>query len=70
MSESDDADDSRLPEPLRTVTPPSGTHPDAAMNAIGWLILAGLLVLLLPVLPVLALIWLFSKVTEALQSGE
>jgi len=68
MSDSDD--DSRLPEPLRTVTPPSGTHPDASMNAIGWLVFLGLLVILLPVLPILLLIWLFSKATEALQSEE
>jgi len=62
---SDDGD-SRLPEPLRTVTPPSGTHPDAQMDAIGWLIFLGLLVLLLPVLPLLLVVWLLSRASEAL----
>ncbi|WP_324665889.1 DUF7535 family protein [Haloarcula sediminis] len=66
MSESDDADGSRLPGPLRTVTPPSGTHPDAQMDAIGWVILLGLLVLLLPVLPILVVVWLINAVRESL----
>ncbi|WP_262179544.1 DUF7535 family protein [Haloarcula laminariae] len=66
MSDADNADGSRLPEPLRTVTPPSGTHPDAQMDAIGWVILLGLLVLLLPVLPVLVVVWLIDTVRGSL----
>ncbi len=66
MSDGDDTDDSRLPEPLRTVTPPSGTHPDAQMDVIGWLIFLGLLILLLPVLPLLLVVWLISRVSDAL----
>jgi len=66
MSDDDDGDNSRLPEPLRTVTPPSRTHPDAQMDAIGWLIFLGLLVLLLPVLPLLLVVWLISRVSDAL----
>ena len=61
-----DASSSALPKPLRTVTPPSRTHPDAGMDAIGWGILLGLVVLLVPVLPFVGLVWLASKATEAL----
>ncbi|WP_310921603.1 DUF7535 family protein [Haloarcula saliterrae] len=66
MSDADDGDDSRLPGPLRTVTPPSGTHPDAQMDVIGWLIFLGLLILLLPVLPLLLVIWLIDRARGAL----
>jgi hypothetical protein len=66
MSESDDSGDSRLPDSLRTVTPPSGTHPDAEMGVFGWLIFLGLLVLLLPVLPILAVIWLLDRARGSL----
>ncbi len=66
MSDADDGDESRLPEPLRTVTPPSGTHPDAQMDAIGWLIFLGLLILLLPVLPILIIVWLIDNVRGSL----
>jgi hypothetical protein len=63
---SDDSSDSLLPEPLRTVTPPSRTHPDASMDAIGWGIALGLVILLVPLLPFLVIVWGISKVTEAL----
>ena len=62
----DDTSDSILPEPLRTVTPPSRTHPDSGMNLIGWGMFAGLLVLLLPLLPFLLIVWVIARVTEAL----
>jgi hypothetical protein len=65
-----DSDDSALPDSVRSVTAPSDTHPDAGMNAIGWIIFGGLLFLLLPVLPLLAVIWLFDKARTALRSGE
>jgi hypothetical protein len=64
MSDSDA--DSRLPKPLRTVTPPSGTHPNESMDVIGWLMFLGLLVLLTPLIPFLAVIWLLSKASDAL----
>jgi len=69
MSDADDAGDSRPSSGLRTVTPPSGTRPDAEMGAVGWLIFLGLLVLLLPVLPVLALVWLVDRASGALGRG-
>jgi hypothetical protein len=63
---SNDSDDSLLPEPLRSVTAPSRTHPDASMDAIGWGIALGLVILLLPLLPFIIIVWGISKVTEAL----
>ena len=69
MSDADDAGDSRPSGGIRTVTPPSGTRPDAEMGAVGWLIFLGLLVLLLPVLPILALIWLVDRAGGALGRG-
>ncbi|WP_227375189.1 DUF7535 family protein [Haladaptatus halobius] len=50
---------------LRTVTPPFRGHPDNEMNAIGIALFLGLVVLLLPLLPFLAIVWLISKLTEA-----
>ncbi|WP_254272626.1 DUF7535 family protein [Haloarcula marina] len=65
----DDADESStslLPEPLRTVTPLTGSHRDESMDVIGWGIFLGLVVLLLPLLPFILIVWLISKVTESL----
>lgn len=47
---------------LRTVTPASKGHRDAEMDAIGWTILVGLVVIMLPLLPVLVVVWVLSKV--------
>jgi len=66
MSNSDESNGSALPEPLRTVTPPSGTHPDAEMDAIGWAMLVGLVVILTPLIPIIAVIWLIAKLQNAL----
>ena len=62
----DESSGSTLPEPLRTVTPPSRTHPDQGMDIIGWGVLLGLLVILFPLLPFILIVWLISKATEAL----
>ena len=67
MYEDDDTSSVLLfPALARTVTPPSDTHRDEEMDLIGWGIFAGLLVLLMPLLPFLLIVWLISKVTEAL----
>lgn len=50
--------------PLRTVTPASDEHDDSQMNAIGMLVFAGMLIVILPVLPIIALIWLYGKLTS------
>lgn len=62
-SDSSDESASALREVLRTVTPPTGGHPDAAMDTFGWGIFLGLVVLLLPMLPFIAIVWLISKLT-------
>lgn len=46
----------------RTVTPPYGGRADAEMHTIGIAYALGLVVLLIPLLPFLALTWLISKV--------
>lgn len=69
MAESPDDDSqdrSLLPKPLRTVTPGSRPHHDEGMDVFGWGILLGLLVLLFPLLPFIAIVWLISKITDAL----
>ncbi|MBV0902066.1 DUF7535 family protein [Haloarcula salina] len=66
-SADDDAQDrSLLPKPLRTVTPGSRPHRDEGMDVFGWGMFLGLLVLLFPLLPFLAIVWLISKITDAL----
>lgn len=57
-------EESALPERLRTVTPEYFGRPDREMDAIGWLIFLGLLVLIVPLLPYLALIWAIGKLTD------
>ncbi|MFC7026693.1 hypothetical protein ACFQH8_02570 [Halomicroarcula sp. GCM10025710] len=61
MAESDDASDSILPEPIRSVTPLTGPHPDAEMDVIGWGIFLGLMLLLVPLLPFIIVVWLISS---------
>lgn len=48
----------------RTVTPPYFGRPDTEMTVIGIAYFLGLLVLLVPLLPFLAIIWLMSKVMD------
>lgn len=61
------ADDSALPEPakkvMRTVTPPYRGRPDAEMTTIGIAYFLGLVILLIPFLPFIAIVWAISKVT-------
>jgi len=49
---------------LRTVTPPSDKHDNSQMNAVGWIIFGLLAIVLLPLLPVIALIWLFDRLVN------
>ena len=69
MSDSDESNGSALPEPLRTVTPPSGTHPNEGMDAIGWAMFIGLVVILTPLIPIIAIIWLIAKFQDALRQS-
>jgi hypothetical protein len=48
---------------VRTVTPPYRGRPDAEMTTIGIASLLGLVVLLIPFLPFIAVVWVISKIT-------
>lgn len=67
VSEERDADESALPEPakkaVRTVTPPYRGRPDAEMTTIGIAYFLGLVILLIPLLPFIAIVWVISKLT-------
>jgi len=51
---------------IRTVTPGYSSHEDAGMNAVGWTVFLGLVLLLLPFLPLLIVVWAISKLLEKL----
>jgi hypothetical protein len=62
-----EAGDSVARELLRTVTPYNRGHEDGEMNAIGWGIFLAMIVLLVPLLPLLLVVWGISKVFEAIR---
>ena len=66
MAEDEQSSDSILPEPIRSVTPLTGTRPNQGMDVIGWSIFLGLVILMVPLLPLLIIVWLVSKAVEAL----
>lgn len=51
---------------LRTVTAPYRSRPDEEMNIIGTLYGLGLVMVVLPFLPFIVLIWLFSRLVDAM----
>ncbi|QCC50654.1 hypothetical protein DV733_05080 [Halapricum salinum] len=51
---------------IRTVTPGYGSHEDAGMNAVGWTLFLGLVIIMLPFLPLLVIVWAISKLLEKL----
>ncbi|WP_411965318.1 hypothetical protein [Haloferax sp. YSMS24] len=58
-----------LPEKAyRTVTPRTGMRPDMEMDSIGWVIFLILVMLLVPLLPFIAIVYVVSKVFEYLAS--
>ena len=61
MATNDDADAGFI----RSVTPLAGTHTNEQMDAIGWLVFLGMVIVLLPLLPVLIVVWLVSKLTPS-----
>lgn len=67
VSEEGTDDESAMPEPakkvMRTVTPPYRGRPDAEMTTIGIAYFLGLVILLIPLLPFLAIVWVISKLT-------
>lgn len=46
----------------RSVTRPSTSDPTPEMGAIGYAVAAGSLLLLLPLLPIIAVLWLFDRI--------
>ncbi|MCU4717824.1 DUF7535 family protein [Halapricum hydrolyticum] len=63
---SEPSEDSAVVEVLRTVTPGYSSHGDVEMDVIGWSIFLGLVILLMPFLPLLIVVWLISKGLEKL----
>ncbi|WP_254542882.1 DUF7535 family protein [Halomarina pelagica] len=49
---------------MRTVTPEYFGRPDAEMSAIGWALFLGMVILLVPLLPFIAIVWAVSKLFE------
>jgi len=47
---------------LRTVMPGSKGHRDTSMDTIGWVILLGVVVVLLPLIPIVLVGWLGLKI--------
>jgi hypothetical protein len=50
----------------RSVSPQYGPHGNGSMDAIGVLLFGGLLLLMLPLLPVIVTMWFVSKAAKAL----
>lgn len=66
MSESEEPEPGTVRKVLRTVSPSPKGHVDPEMNVIGLGIAAGILLLLLPLLPFLLIVYVFVRVAEAL----
>ena len=50
----------------RTVSPWYEGRDDVEMNAIGWAMFLGVVVVMVPLLPFLVLVWLITKAFDAL----
>lgn len=51
---------------VRSVTPPYRGRPDREMDVIGWSMFLGMVVLLVPFLPLLIVVWGVKKLLEVL----
>jgi len=69
MSDAESTADESTLEPAKTVYrtlgKPFRARADTEMDAIGWTIFLGMLILLVPLLPFLFLVWLITKVLDA-----
>jgi hypothetical protein len=65
----EDGEPGGLRSVVDTVTPPYVSRPDTEMNALGWSLFVGILILLVPFLPLILAVWAISKLLDAL-SGE
>ena len=65
MSDADaDADESTLEPVYRTLGKPFRARADAEMDAIGWTMFLGMLILFVPLLPIIILIWAITKILD------
>ena len=65
MSQKSD-DPGTLTKVYRTVTPGYRGRDDTEMNTIGWALFLGVVILLVPLLPFLVVLWVVSKVLDAI----
>ncbi|WP_336001575.1 DUF7535 family protein [Halorientalis halophila] len=63
MSESE-TEEATVPTQGRTVTAPYGSGPNAEMDVIGWMIMLGMLVVVVPLLPLVLLYWLVTRAVD------
>ncbi|AXG06165.1 hypothetical protein DU500_06745 [Haloplanus rubicundus] len=71
MSDAEPTADEPTLEPVyRTLGKPFRARADAEMDAIGWTIFLGMLILFLPLLPVILLVWAITKVLDAVAPTE
>ena len=54
----------------RTLGKPFRARADAEMDAIGWTIFLGMVILLVPLLPFIILVWLVTKGLDAVTPSE
>jgi hypothetical protein len=65
-----DAEADLVRRAYRTVTPWYEGRDDVEMNTLGWALFLGLVIMLVPLLPFLLLVWLVTKVIDALTPDE
>lgn len=71
MSESAEPDEPGvLKRTYRTVTPGYRGREDVEMNAIGWGLLLGLVLILIPLAPFIVIVWFVGKMLDAVTPGE
>jgi hypothetical protein len=66
MSDAETAADESTLEPVyRTLGKPFRARADAEMDAIGWTIFLGMVILFVPLLPFILLVWVITKVLDS-----
>lgn len=66
MSDADTAADEPTVDPVyRTLGKPFRARADAEMDAVGWTIFLGMVILFIPLLPFIVLVWLITKLLDA-----
>lgn len=65
MSETTDDESPAASSALPTAASGGGGRPNRTMSVIGWLVFLGLLVLFLPILPMLALVYVIARLLDS-----